>query len=108
MFWKIIKYDDVFLESLGYDADGKQTLVPKISDLSVWRLQYFIKNLVNSENPLDKWNHTTCDLYKDFHLFGLNDDGLGNKQLEIVIQVDFENKMLRFSMIEEIEKDDNQ
>jgi hypothetical protein len=74
----------------------------KITDLSRWRLQYFIKNLVNSENPVNVWNHTTCDKNRDFHLIGLNDDGLGNKKLEIVLKLDFENKSLKFSMIEEI------
>lgn len=94
MFWKIIKYDPDFLNVI----EDKN----KITDLSRWRLQYFIKNLANTENPLKVWNHTTCNKNKDFHLIGLNDDGLGNKKLEIVIQMDFENKLLRFSMIEEI------
>lgn len=97
MFWKLIIYDDDFLSSL---SNGSE-----ISDLSKWRLQYFIKNLVETNNPLLKWHHETCPTHKSFHLFGLNDDGLGNKKLEILIQLDFDTKTLTFCMIEEIDKE---
>lgn len=104
MFWKLIKLDDAVLEALGFDlTTGEKTNPPKISELSIWRLGYFIKNLVDSEDPLSIWNHTTCPKHTDFHLIGLNDDGLGNKKLEVTIQIDRENKTLRFAMIEEIE-----
>jgi len=96
LFWKIIKYDADFLNSLENSGE--------ISDLSKWRLQYFIKNLADEDNPLKIWNHQTCPTHKEFHIFGLNDDGLGNKQLEVLIQLDFDNKTLTFCMIEEVNR----
>ena len=79
MFWKLIIYDDDFLSSLSNPGE--------IADLSKWRLQYFIKNLVETNSPLSKWNHETCPTHQSFHLFGLNDDGLGNKKLEVTPHV---------------------
>ncbi len=96
LFWKLIIYDNDFLSSLSNPGE--------ISDLSKWRLQYFVKNLVETNSPLSKWHHETCPTHKSFHLFGLNDDGLGNKKLEILIQLDFDTKTLTFCMIEEIDK----
>lgn len=95
MFWKIIKYNTDFTKSLENPNE--------ISELSKWRLQYFIKNLALETNPLHIWNHKTCPTHKEFHIFGLNDDGLGNKKLEVLIQLDFDNKALTFCMIEEID-----
>lgn len=92
MFWKLIQYEKDFLKQ-----------VDTIGDLSRWRLQYFITNIANEEKPLSKWNHKTCPTHKDFHLIGLNDDGLGNKKLEILFQIDENNKVLRFCMIKELE-----
>ena len=91
MFWVSIKYLDEFLVEK-----------EKISDLSKWRLEYFIKNIAQTDSPLDKWMHETCHNHTDFHLFGLNDDGLGNKRLELLLQLDFENRTIGFCMITEI------
>jgi len=92
LFWKLIKYEDDFLK----EKDN-------ISDLSKWRLQYFIVNIANIENPFEVWNHQTCPTHKDFHLIGLNDDGLGNKKLEILFQSAYDNKILRFCMVKELQ-----
>ena len=70
--------------------------------MSKWRLQHFITNMAQTEKPLNKWNHKTCPTHKDFHLFGLNDDGLGNKRLEVLVQLDYENKSLKFCMVTEL------
>ena len=91
MFWINIKYESEFLEEK-----------ENISDLSKWRLQHFITNVAQIENPLDRWKHTTCPNHNDFHLIGLNDDGLGNKRLEILLQLDRENRLLNFCMVTEI------
>ena len=90
MFWKIIKFDPDFSKTFKNN---------EISDLGRWRFSCFFKTIINSKNPLKIWYHKTCSSYTAFHLFGLNDDGGGNKRLEVVVKLDFESRMLQFCMI---------
>jgi hypothetical protein len=67
-------------------TNGFKKAYTNLGHLEQWRVKGFIQNVVLIKEPTEVYHHTPCeDCPPDFHLFGLSDDGLGNKGIEIQI-----------------------
>lgn len=55
----------------------------------MWRVDGFIRNVIYAKEPREIYNHTPCvNCPPDFVLFGLSDNGLGKKGIEIQCWLD--------------------
>jgi len=63
---------------------GFQRSYRNLSELDMWRVDGFIRNVIYAKDPTHVYHHTPCvNCPPDFHLFGLSDNGLGSKGIEI-------------------------
>ena len=65
--------------------------------LDMWRIEGFIRNIVYLKDPRKIHYYTIChDCPPQIALFGISDDGLGNKGIEILTWIDDKSKMITF------------
>lgn len=76
---------------------GFQAAFHDLSDLDQWRAKGFIRNIVFMKNPPAVYNYTKCKKCPpDFYLFGISDDGLGNKGIEFQVWLHRKSNTLWF------------
>lgn len=62
-----------------------------------WRLDGFIRNITTVKNPVRYYEGTKCtDCPPQIHLFGISDDGLGHKGIEVQAWIDKDCKLIVF------------
>ena len=67
----------------------------KLPGYEQWCVNKHLMNMIGMKDPSKKYQFTRCnDLRKDLYLFGIADDGLGNKGIELQVYLDRKNKVL--------------
>lgn len=68
---------------------GFKTSFKELCPTEKWRIMGFIRNIAITEKPTEMYAHTPCEKCPpNFFLFGISDDGLGNKGIEIQVWLD--------------------
>ena len=71
----------------------------------MWRMDGFIRNIVYVKDPRRVYNYTIClDCPPKIALFGISDDGLGHKGIEVLTWLDDKTKMITFLQCRKEEK----
>jgi len=76
---------------------GFKSNFSKLNELDKWRVRFFIRNVAHFKDPTKFYNTTKCK--KCPHsvlLFGISDDGIGNKGIEVQIWIRNTRKELIF------------
>ena len=69
----------------------------KLNDKDMWRVSGFLRNVVYANDPTEMYEITECaDCPPSVVLFGLSDDGLGNKGIEIQVWINKKFNILHF------------
>ncbi|GEM_PF-6290022 len=67
----------------------------KLQPYSQWRVSKTILNMLYLKDPTKIYYYTNCDdCLPDLHLFGIQDDGIGNKGIELQIYIDKQKNIL--------------
>lgn len=78
-------------------TNGYKKSFRSLSENDKWRVRGFIRNIVNVKEPTLVYQHTVCkECPPDFYLFGLSDDGLGNKGIENQVWINRKEKIIWF------------
>ncbi len=76
---------------------GFQNSYRLLSDFNIWRVDAFIRNVIYVRDPTKIYEHTPCkNCPPNFLLFGISDDGLGHKGVEIQVWLDTKTKTIWF------------
>ena len=67
----------------------------KLSQIDQWIVGKTIENMLYIKAPEKTYRYTNCDeCIPELYLFGVKDDGIGNKGLELQIHLDKKTKVL--------------
>ena len=82
-FWKLGKVSS-------FRSDFK-----KLTPYAQWVVGNTIRSMLSVKDPARVYRYTICDdCTPDLYLFGILDDGMGNKGLELQIHLDKKRKIL--------------
>ena len=83
LVWKLVPYGRFQSDFLRLDPEGQ------------WIVKNTLDAMVHMKNPAAVYQSEACDeCIPDLHLFGVHDDGVGNKKLALLIYLDRERKIL--------------
>ena len=76
---------------------GFKSYFSKLDKHDKWRIRFFIRNVAQFKDPVKFYNTTKCkDCPNSVLLFGISDDGIGNKGIEVQIWMRNTRKELIF------------
>ncbi len=81
--WKLVRYDRFQSDFLRLSPEGQ------------WIVKNTLNAMVHKKNPTAVYQNEVCDeCLPDLYLFGVHDDGIGNKKLALLIHLDRKRKIL--------------
>ncbi len=82
-YWKLVR------------VPSFKTDFEKLNPYGKWLVGKIIESMLQTKDPVRTYCHVTCDEYiPDLYLFGVLDDGVGNKKFGLQIYLDKEKKIL--------------
>lgn len=84
---------------------GLKSDFSKLNEIDQWRVRNFVRSVAHIKDPAKFYNTTKCrNCPPSVCLFGISDDGLGNKGIEVQIWIRNSKKELIFLKCRKAEK----